>query len=147
MKVIFLKDVPKMGRRYEVKNVSDGYALNFLIPRKLAIVATPDAIKRVDTEKAQHEGEKKLQAELLEKNLKAIDGKSIIVHGKANEKGHLFAGLHKKEIVTELEKSVKVSIPTDFIVLSNPIKEIGEYNIQVLADGKKATFKLNILKA
>jgi large subunit ribosomal protein L9 len=146
MKVIFLKDVPKMGRRYEVKNVSDGYALNFLIPRKMVVSATPDALKRMEVEKARMDGEKKLEQELLEKSLKTLSGSSITIYSKANEKGHLFAGLHSQNIADELEKQTNVKVPSEFIDLQSPIKELGEHTIKVKTAGKSAEFKLLILQ-
>jgi large subunit ribosomal protein L9 len=72
MKIILLKDVPKIGRKFEVKNVADGYALNALMPKGLAMVATLQAIAQIDKEKAKIQAEQKIQEELLLKNLGVI---------------------------------------------------------------------------
>jgi large subunit ribosomal protein L9 len=144
MKVIFLKEVPKTGRRYETKEVSDGYALNMLIPQELAIAATPEAIKRIGVLKKQAETEHKIHEELLEQNIKSLDGITLEIIGKANEKGHLFAGIHKQEIVTALEKDAHIQVNPDFIQLDQPIKTVGEYVIEVKAGKKSAKFKLSV---
>src|SRR3989344_4428668 len=120
MKVILLKDISKLGQRYDVKNVSDGYALNMLIPRGLAIAATESAMKHMETEKSKTEGEKKVRQELLLKNLKELDGKTITVSGKANDKGYLFAGLHKEDIVAELKKQTRLEIDPASVQLEHP---------------------------
>src|SRR4051812_1182523 len=110
MKVILLSDIAKVGRRFEVKDVSSGHALNFLIPKGLALSATQDAMKRVATDKARHDGEKKVQEELLAKNLEGLDGLVLEVSEKANAKGHLFAGLHGVEIAKELSKQKHIEL-------------------------------------
>jgi large subunit ribosomal protein L9 len=142
MKVILLKDVSKVGRRFDIKDVSNGHALNLLIPQGLAISATPEAVKRIELEKAKSEGQRKVQEELLVKNIKDLEGKTLTITGKANEKGHLFAGLHKEEIVAELNKQTQLSIDPSFIILEHPIKEVGEHTIEVKGGGKGAKFKL-----
>ncbi len=142
MKVILLKDVSKLGRRYDIKTVSDGHALNLLIPQKLAIAATPSALKQVEVQKAKTEGEKKVHEELMIQKLKGLDGKTLTVKGKANEKGHLFAGLHQDEIAAELQKQTHLQINADAIVLDQAIKEVGEHTIQVKVGDKSAKFTL-----
>lgn len=95
MKIILLKDIAKLGRKYDVKNVSDGYALNLLIPKGAAVAATPDALKRLEAERSKIEGERKVQEELIAKNISGLQDVTLTIVGKANDKGHLFAGLHK----------------------------------------------------
>jgi len=146
MKVILLKDISKLGQRYDVKNVSDGYALNMLIPRGLAIAATESAMKHMETEKSKTEGEKKVRQELLLKNLKELDGKTITVSGKANDKGYLFAGLHKEDIVAELKKQTRLEIDPASVQLEHPIKELGEHSLEVKGEGKSVRFQLKVEK-
>src|SRR6266850_366694 len=98
MKVILLKNVDKLGKKFDIKEVSNGHALNLLMPQGLAIAATPAAIKRVEAEKAKSEGERKVHEELLIQNLAAIEGATVSISGKANDKGHLFAGLKAEDI-------------------------------------------------
>ena len=144
MKIILLKNVPKVGKRFEVKEISDGYALNLLIPKGFATPATAEALKRLDLEKARAQGEEKVHNDLLTKNLEALEGKTITLTEKANEKGNLFAGVHKLEIIPAIEKQVRVQIDPDHIVLNKPIKEAGEHKVTVTAGGKSIVFNLDI---
>ena len=142
MKIILLKDVAKLGRRYDVKDVSSGHALNLLIPQGLAVAATPDAVKRVEVQKKKLDGERKIQEDLIIKNIKDLEAVTLTVKGKANEKGHLFAGLHNEAIAAELVKQTGLQVDPSFIQLEHPIKEVGEHLISVMAAGKSAKFKL-----
>ena len=146
MKVIFIKDVPKVGRKYETKNMADGYALNLLIPKGLAIAATPDAVKRIDLIKSRDEGERRVSEELLMKNMKDLDGQTVTMTEKANEKGHLFAGVHKAEIIPAIEAQTRLQIAPEFIVLDKPIKEVGEHKVEVKIKEKSVKFTL-VIKA
>ena len=140
MKVILLKDIPKVGRKYDVKDVADGYALNMLIPRGLAERATSQAIQNAMTYKAQAATEKKIQGELLAKSLETIKELTINLKEKANDKGHLFAGVTKEMLISEIFKVTRLNFPSESIILSKPLKEIGEHKIVVEASGKKAEF-------
>lgn len=141
MKIILLKDVLKIGKKYETKEVADGFAVNSLIPQRLAIPATPEAVKRIAVEIAREQGEKKVQEELLIKSLKAVDGTTITYTGKTNAKGHLFAGLHAKEIAD------LVGFKPEHIVLEKPLKEVGNHSIKIKVADKSATFTLSIVSA
>lgn len=145
MKIILTTDVAKLGRKNDVKEVNSGYALNMLIPKGLAIAATPAALKRAEGAKAAAEGERKVQEELLAKNMKDLENVTLTISGKANEKGHLFAGIHKDVIVAELLKQAKLSLDPSFIQLEHPIKEAGEHTIEVKAGGRPGKFKLVVL--
>ncbi|KKR70315.1 MAG: 50S ribosomal protein L9 [Candidatus Nomurabacteria bacterium GW2011_GWB1_40_7] len=142
MKVIFLQDVPRVGKRHDTKEVNDGYAMNFLIPRKLAEVATPKTIAELEKRKKNIEIEREVQEDLLMKNLEEIKGKVLNIKAKTDEKGHLFSGIHKKEIVEEMKKQNHADIAEEFIVLEKPIKEVGEFEIPIVVRDKKSSFKL-----
>ncbi len=146
MKVIFLNDVPRVGKKYDTKEVNDGYAMNFLLPRKLAVTATPKAVAELELRKKEITIERQIQEDLLMKNLEAIKGKIIAIKGKANEQGHLFSAIHKKEIVEALKKQSHADIGADFIVLEKPIKELGGFEIPISIQGKKSSFKLIVEK-
>ncbi len=142
MKVIFLNDVPRVGKKYDVKEVNDGYATNFLLPRKLAIMATPKSIAELDRSKKEISVQREIQEDLLLKNLEEIKGKVITIKSRANDKGSLFSSIHKKEIADTMKKEHRADIGEDFIVLEKPIKETGEYDIPVSIKNKQTTFKL-----
>jgi len=144
MKVILLKDIPSVGKKYEVKNVADGYAANFLFPQRLAEVATEKKIENVKRQNIQIEDSRKIQEDLLAKNLDSLKNVSIEIVAKTNEHGHLFGGVHKEEIVVALKEQVHIDIDPEIIMLPHPIKEVGEHNIMISSGNKEAFFKLTI---
>lgn len=144
MKVILLKDVPKIGRKYDVKNVADGYAVNMLLPRGLAKVATTEAVRQIELLKAQDLTEKKIQEELLLKSLALVKDIRVVITEKANEKGHLFAGVTKERLSTEVEKASRIKLDPESIKINKPIKEVGKHVIIVEIQGKKSEFALEI---
>ncbi|MBI2475723.1 MAG: 50S ribosomal protein L9 [Candidatus Taylorbacteria bacterium] len=144
MKIILLHDVPKVGRKYDIKNVSDGHALNLLVPRGLAEVATPSALKKAEKLKMAEAEGKKVQEDLLLMNLKAVEGATIEIKEKANEKGHLFAGIHKEEIIARVKADQHIDLPPEFIVMDKPIKEVGEHSVEIKVKDKSAKLKLII---
>ncbi len=147
MKVILLKDVPKLGRRFEVKDVSSGHAINHLIPQGHVLAATPDTMKRLEIQKKKFDAERKIHEDLLVKNLKDLDGKTLTIFGKANDKGHLFAGLHREAIAVELQKQTQLQIDPTFIQLEHPLKEVGEHIVEVNGGGKSVKFKVVVQAA
>jgi len=146
MKVVLLKDVKNVGKKNDTKDVADGFALNSLLPQGLAELATPKAIARVALHKKQQEDENKIKEDLLVKNLKSIHDIEVEVEEEANEKGHLFAGIHKDEIVKIVKEKTEIDLLPDFIILEKPIKEIGTHVIDIKVQGKQASFKL-VIKA
>ncbi|MDO8482278.1 MAG: 50S ribosomal protein L9 [bacterium] len=147
MKIILLHDVAKVGRKYDVKNVSDGHALNLLIPKGLAVTANASALKRVEKLKLEDVAHKKVQEDLLLMNLKAVEGTTLEMSEKANEKGHLFAGVHKDEIIAKMKSDKHIDLLPDFIVLDKPIKEVGEHTVEIKVKDKTAKLKLVITAA
>ncbi|MDO8594627.1 MAG: 50S ribosomal protein L9 [bacterium] len=146
MKVVLLKDIPGVGRKNEVKNVSDGYALNLLIPKKMVVAGTPATIAHAQRLQSEQESERKLQENLLLKNLSSMDGVVIEIIGKANEKGNLFASIHADTIAIELKKQKGVDVLPEFLTIDKPIKEVGEHKIAVKVQGKTGSFTL-VVKA
>lgn len=142
MKVILLKDVQNVGKRFEIKNVSDGFAMNSLIPQKLAELATPSALKKLEERKKRDEESKKVRDELLAKNIDAIKGVRVEVSGKGNEQGHLFASIHKGELVSALKSQTRLDIDEEHIDLARPIKEAGEHVIPIKVGDKETAFTL-----
>ena len=130
MKVIFLTDVRGQGKKDELKEVSDGYARNFLLPRKLAVEATTDtlnAIKLKEKAKAkQLEKDKALAKEVAEK-LEAI---VVKVPAKGGGGGKLFGSITSKEISEALLKQCDISIDKNKIVQSEPIKTFGPHEVK-----------------
>ncbi len=146
MKVILLQDVPKIGKKYEVKNVNDGYANNFLIPKKLAELATDKGVARIALIKETARMEKEIQENLLVKNFKDIEGKEVHMSEQANDKGSLFKSIHEANIVEAMNKEHDIQINASMIKLAKPIKDTGIHEIKVSSGGKNATFLLVINK-
>src|SRR5437016_641640 len=110
MKVVLLKDVRNVGKKYEIKNVSDGYAFNFLIPNKLAEASTPQTLKKIEQFKATDLTKQTIQHDQLVKNLKNLEGITIALQESANDKGHFFKGIHKKEITDAIKKQTGIDV-------------------------------------
>ena len=145
MKIVLIKEVKNVGNKHDIKDVADGFALNSLIPQGLAEVATPAAIKRIELIKKQEAVEHKIKEDLLAMNIKSIHDVVIEVTAEANEKGHLFAGLHAADIAPLIKEETEIDILPEFIVLDKPIKEVGEHKIDVKVQGKSATFTLKVI--
>jgi len=144
MQVILLQDVAGVGKRLDVKDISDGYALNKLIPRGFVREATPSALKQAEAEKVRAEAQRKVHEDLLVKNLSAVEDKIIHIKAKANEQGHLFAAIHENDVVKQLKEELHVDARPDFIKLPEHIKAVGEYKISIEVQGKKTQFTLVI---
>lgn len=143
MKIILSQDITGVGRKGEVKNVSDGYGRNFLLPNKLGQIATPAAIAAAEKLKKQMEQDKDVQKDILEKNIQGLQGLKVRLKAKANEKGHLFSIIHPDEISKILKEEHQLDIPSKFIEIEKPIKELGEHTIKV----KHQEFILDVLAA
>lgn len=146
MKIILLKDVKGLGRKYDIKEAKDGHALNLLIPQGLAVHATDKNLKEVDINKRTDLEHRKIQEDLLIMNLKELNGANIEMTEKANEKGHLFAGIHKEQIIPEIKKQTRIDMLPEFLILEKPIKEVGEHEVMVKVADKTVKFKL-VVKA
>lgn len=144
MKVILKKDVANIGKRHDIKDVSNGHALNFLIPNNLAIVATDAQIKKIELIKAEEEAKRKINENLLAKNLKEIGAIKIAIAEKTNDKGHLFSGIHKEKIAEEIKKQTGLDISPEFMDLAKPLKEVGDHKITVSVSGKSAQFIVSV---
>ncbi len=133
MKVILLQDVDKVGKKFQVKTVSDGYAKNFLFPKNLAKPATPEALKWLEMQ--EEIGRKKAEEHLqeTEKIASSIDGAEVIVPVKVGDEGQLFESVNAQKIAEKL-KELGVEIKKSQIILEEPIKELGEYPVKVKFD-------------
>lgn len=147
MRIILLKDIPHIGKKFEVKSVADGFALNSLLPSGSAVAATEGAVKRLEMEKSADEAEHKIQEDLLLKNFKSLENMVLELNVPTNEKGHLFSGIHAREILTALKTEKHLDFPEHTIQLVKPIKELGEHMIPIATHGKRGAFKLIVKSA
>lgn len=150
MKIILLKEVPKVGRRGEIKNVSDGYARNFLFAKKLAGIATDSAIKKVAQEqKFKKEKKEKIHEEFYSLK-KALIGRGVVVRKKTDEKGSLYSGVTAEEIIEALKAAkYPVSEKLNKKMMSFPkhIKSVGEHTAEItFGQGEKIEIKVIVEK-
>jgi len=143
MKIILLKDVKKIGKKYEVKEVADGYALNSLIPNDIAVPATHSYLKLIEAKKKQRALMKEDFKKAFEYAISKLPGGKLHISGKVNEKGHLFAGIHEDQIIAEFKKETGVILCSEHFEMEKPIKEIGEHTMDLKIEGDK--YKLNIV--
>ena len=145
MKVILLQDIPKVGKKFEVKMVSDGYAINFLLPHRLAELATGQAMRRTASQKEKYEQEKTTEINKLKDILSQLEGK-LIIPVKTNTAGRLFAGIDKKEIAKIIQEKTGMKIDSNLLELDKPLKEIGEHLLKIKLGGETGQLTL-LLKA
>ena len=129
MKGILLQDVKGKGKKGQMLEVSDGYARNFMLPRKLAIEATPDAINTMRmNDKATQEriAREKAEAMAVSKQLREM---TVTVTGKGGGAGRLFGSITNQEIADALEKQAGIKLDKRKIVIAEPIKNVGTYTV------------------
>ena len=148
MKVILLQDVPGSGKRDDIVNVSDGYARNFLFPKKLAVEATAGASKEIERKRAaaaRAEAEAKAEATAKAAEMK---GKIVVLPVKCGEKGRLYGSITSADVVGELERQHGVKVDKKKVELSEQVKQVGDYAITVkLHAGISATMTLHVVPA
>ena len=130
MKVIFLQDVKGKGKKGQMMEISDGYARNYLLPRKLAIEATADAVNtKKMNDKAAAEKAAKERAEAVE-IFKKLRDMTLTVAAKGGGAGKLFGSVTNQEIADALKANAGIALDKRKIVISDPIKNVGTYTVQ-----------------
>lgn len=127
MKVILLENVKAQGKKGDMINVSDGYARNFLLPRKLAMPATTDAINAKKNADAAHERRIAKERAAAEASKKQLEGCQVKIYARAGAGGKLFGSVTTKEISEELKRQYNIDIPKNQLTLENPIKGFGTF--------------------
>ena len=145
MKLILYKSVPDLGEEDSLVNVSEGYARNFLMPKKLAGPATPAALAALEKRKAEKEkmlADKKAQFEEQAKKLSALE---VTILADAGEGGKLFGSVTSQDIAAEVAKLGKVELDKKKVELDEPIKVVGTYDIPVkIFQDIKAQLKVKV---
>ena len=130
MKVILLQDVKGKGKKGQLLEISDGYARNYLLPRKLAVEATADAVNtKKMNDKAAAEKEAKERAEAMEISKKLRDT-VLVVTAKGGGAGRLFGSVTNQEIADALKEKTGIQLDKRKIVISDAIKSVGTYTVQ-----------------
>ena len=130
MRIILLQNVEKLGKKYDIKEVADGYARNFLIPKGLAKPATKENLKWLETQKEIEVKKAEEELKKVEAVATNIDGQEIIIPVKIGEEGQLFESITSQKIYEKL-KELGFEIKKSQIDLPEPIKELGEFPVKI----------------
>ena len=146
MKVILLQDIKNVGKKEEIINANDGYARNYLFPKKLAIEATKDNLAKLQAKKTSEANKKQAEIELNKQIAKQIEKIELQIKTKAGENGKIFGGITSKEISEELKKQYKIEIDKKKIVLKEAIKTLGKFQVEIkFGDGINGKLTLNVI--
>ena len=145
MKVILLQDIKNVGRKEQVIEANDGYARNYLFPKKLAIEASKDNMLKLQAKKTTETKKKKAKIEANKKIKKKIEKIELQIKAKSGENGKIFGGITSKEIAEELKIQYKFEIDKKKIVLKETIKNLGRFSAEIkFGDGINAKLTINV---
>ncbi len=131
MKVILLQDVKGTGKKEQIVEVSDGYARNFLLPRKIAVEATATAANAIKHAKAAEEHRESLRKKEALETAERLRGKEIRLTARCGEKGRLYGSITGQEVADALAAQHGVRVEKRHVELSDPIRAVGEYTASV----------------
>lgn len=144
MKVILKKDVQNLGHTGDIKDVSDGYARNFLIPSGAVEIATKEIVKQAENLKTRKQEESKEGLKAAEELSRKVEGLAIEIKSKTDDSGKLYAAIKTEDISTAIIKK-GFEIDAGKVVIKNPIKEVGEYKVVInLEHGLEAVVNLTV---
>ena len=130
MKIILLDDVPKLGRRGEVCDVADGYARNYLIPKRLALPASPSNLRNIEQIKKRHEARAEKEKIDAQAQARAIEALTVALTRQASEDGRLYGSVSAHDLVAVIAQQ-GVNVEKRRIALDAPIKALGDYTVPV----------------
>lgn len=130
MKIILLQNIEKLGKKDEIKDVSPGYARNFLLPKKIVVLAIPTEIKKLQRKKIIEEGKRKKEEEKARFIAEKIKELELVFKEKVNPEGKLYGSINFEKIVAQL-KEKNIIIREEQIEKFEPIKETGEYEVKI----------------
>lgn len=145
MKVILLRDYPSLGQKNEIKEVKDGFAINFLIPQKIVARATSELIALATAVKAK--AKQSIQAIKIAKDkwLNTLKTATIIFKVVANEQGHLYSQISPTMIQAGLKDQFGINLPDNNFKLVQPLKIVGEHVVQLKVDNNLISLKVKII--
>jgi large subunit ribosomal protein L9 len=130
MKVLLLKDVYKLGRAGDIKKVADGYGRNFLLPQKMAVLATPGALKQIEKIRSQAEIRRTEQNSELKELSNQINGLTLVFAAKAGETGKLYGSITTQDVATAIQEKTRFEVKKQQIDMQ-PIRNLGEFTAYV----------------
>lgn len=144
MKVIFIKDVPKVARKYDIKEVADGFAQNSLFPRKLAVAATPAAVAKIESEKAALRGAQAKTEEGVAHLKRETAEKPLVISASANAQGHLFKGVGQAEVAEAIKTAYGIELRAQDIDLAHPLKQVGTHVVALKSGSARGECTITI---
>ena len=146
MKVILLDNIKGVGKKDEVINASDGYARNFLFPKKLAVEANNENMAKLKAKENSNEYKKSVEKEEAEKLAQTLKGIMVKINVKTGENGKIFGSITSKEITDNLKAQHKIELDKKKIDLKEPIKTVGTFSVPVkLYEGVIGTLKVQVI--
>lgn len=136
MKVLLLEDVKKLGKKGDIVDVSDGYAKNFIMPKKLGIEANKAVLNEWKAKKSSEENRKRVEEIEAKKQAEALNGKEVIIRTKSGEGGRLFGSITSKDVAEALQEQLQLTIDKKKIQMPDSIKGIGEYTVTLKLHAK-----------
>ncbi len=145
MKVILLKDIAKLGKRGEVKEVADGYAINVLIKKGLALQGTPQELLKWKQKEESTKHKKELQTNIFVQLVDKLRREKIIITGKkADSKGQLFAAIHENDVTDAIFKGTSLSVDPKQIIIPTQIKSLGVHTIEIKQGTQKEKITIEV---
>ena len=139
MKVILLKDVKGTGKKGEVKEVSEGYARNFLLPKKMAVAADNTAMKELNEKNKSQEIKAQKEYEAAVEQGKKMEEMNVVIYSKAGDGGRLFGSITSKDIAEQLKKQHSIEVDKRKILLEEPIRVLGSRFVEIKIHQKVVT--------
>lgn len=148
MKVILLDNIKGVGKKDEIINASDGYARNFLFPKKLAVEANNENLAKLKSKNESKAFKKETEIAEAKKIAEKINSITLKIEVKAGENGKIFGGVTSKEIAEALKKEHNIETDKKKVILSETIKNIGVHTVDIkLYEGIIAKLKLNVVES
>ena len=145
MKVILLQDVPKVGRKFEVVDVADGYANNMLFPQARAERATEAKVAELAKRREAAKAAEDARIEDLKEKLEHLGDVTLTITAKADAEGHLYKKLHADDIASALKDEHDIDLSKEAILLDDSIHEVGDHTVTIQAAGEQATVSVEVV--
>ncbi len=146
MKVILLENIKGVGKKDDILQASDGYARNYLLPKKLAVEANAENISKLNNKKDANAYKKDVEKQEAMDTAQRLKGILLKIKVKAGENGKIFGGVTSKEIAENLKEQYKIEIDKKKIEVKDQIKTLGSFNVNIkLYEGVIATLKLQVI--
>ena len=143
MKVILTTDVPKVGNRDDVKELSEGYAQNVLISKGKAILATPKALADLENRRSSLKKKKEDEAKAFASLIATIDNKKVLIRAKTSEKGHLFKAISQSDVSRAIRDLTGLEIDEHTIIMDH-IKEVGVHSVLIKRGDLKGKCEIQV---